>query len=160
MQLDQLSSRLQQQVTTLLADQCLGVLSTKDRDGHPYASLIAYAGNQDYSELFFVTPKATRKFDNLTLDPRAALLINNSINEPADFHNAMAVTVLGQAHLLDSEQCRWVLPIYLERHPYLQQFAQSPSCAVFGLKVTGFTLVQQFQNVSELKLDHELDKNA
>jgi len=155
-----LSAELQQKIQQLLVEQCLGVLATKDRDGHPYASLIAYAGNTDNTELYFVTPKATRKFDNLSSDPRAALLINNSINRPDDFHEAMAVTVLGKARLLEDGQRSGILPIYLKRHPYLQQFAQSPSCAVFALEVTGFTMVQKFQNVSELKLEHDLDTNS
>jgi general stress protein 26 len=157
---DALSADLQRKVQQLLVEQCLGVLATKDRDGHPYASLIAYAGNTDHTELYFVTPKATRKFDNLSSDPRAALLINNSINRPADFHEAMAVTVLGNTRLLENGQRSSILPIYLKRHPYLRQFAQSPSCAVFALEVTGFTMVQKFQNVSELKLDHDLDTNS
>lgn len=160
MQLKDLKTDLRQKIKQLLTEQCLGVLSTKDRDGHPYASLIAYAGNRDNTELYFVTPKATRKFDNLSLDARAALLINNSINQPADFHEAIAVTVLGNARLLENDQRTQILPVYLKRHPYLERFARSPSCAVFALEVTGFTMVQKFQNVSELRRDHDLDPNG
>jgi general stress protein 26 len=151
-----LSAGLKQKIKSLLEEQCLGVLSTKDFDGHPYASLIAYAGNPDHSELYFATPRATRKFDNLVLDPRVALLINNSVNSPADFHEAMAVTILGIARLVEDDERATILPVYLQRHPYLRSFAQSPSCALFAVKVTGFTMVQKFQNVSDFKYDHEM----
>ena len=160
MQPEEMSEDLQQKIKQLLNGQGLGVLATRDRDGHPYASLIAYAGNADHSELYFVTPRATRKFANLSFDPRVALLINNSINRPADFHQAMAVTVLGSARLLENGERARVLPIYLERHPHLQQFAQSPSCAMLAVAVTGYTMVQQFQNVSELKPNDEMDTNT
>jgi general stress protein 26 len=157
MQADRLTKDLELRIRALLDDQCLGVLATKDRDGHPYASLIAFAANSDHSELYFITPKATRKYDNITHDNRVALLINNSLNQPADFHAAMATTALGKARLMTDPERSTALPAYLKRHPYLDRFAHSPSCAMFAIEVTGFTTVQQFQNVSELRLDHELD---
>lgn len=157
---DSLSASLQKQIHALLEQQGLGVLSTKDQNGHPYASLVAYATNTGFTKLYFVTPMATRKFDNITSDPRVAILINNSINTPADFHDAMAVTVLGNARLLEGGDKDKVLPNYLEKHPYLQNFAHSPSCALFAIEITGFTMVQQFQSVSELKLTDATDSHS
>ena len=159
LQPEKIGQDVREKVASLIAGQGLGVLATTDPDGHPYASLIAFAGKPDQSELFFVTPRATRKFANLTHDPRVALLVNNSINQPADFHKAVAATILGNARLLDDESRKRVLGIYLEKHPYLKQFAMSPSCAMFAITVTGITMVQKFQSVSELKTDHEMDTN-
>ena len=85
MQPKKIGTELRQKVKTLLAGQGLGVLATTDPDGHPYASLIAFAGNEDNTVLYFVTPRATRKFANLTHDGRVALLVNNSVNQPVDF---------------------------------------------------------------------------
>ena len=158
--IDKLSADLRGKINKLLSEQCLGVLATVDLSGHPYASLVAFASNTDHSELYFVTPRATRKFANLAQDARAALLINNSVNRPADFHEAMAVTVLGRARLLGKEDRFRVLPLYVERHPYLRKFARSPSCAMFAIEVTGLTMVEKFQNVSELKFDHDLDTHS
>ena len=157
LQPEEIGKDVRQKVTSLLTGEGLGVLATTDPDGHPYASLIAFAANPDQTELYFVTPRATRKFANLTHDPRVALLVNNSINQPADFHKAVAATMLGESRLLDDESRSRVLNIYLEKHPYLKQFAMSPSCAMFAIVVTGLTMVQKFQSVSELKTDHEMD---
>lgn len=154
---EEIGKDVRQKVTSLLTGEGLGVLATTDPDGHPYASLIAFAGNPNQTELYFVTPRATRKFANLTHDPRVALLVNNSINQPADFHKAVAATILGNARLLDDESRSRCLNSYLEKHPYLKQFAMSPSCAMFAITVTGVTMVQKFQSVSELKTDHEMD---
>ena len=154
---EEIGKDVRQKVTSLLTGEGLGVLATTDPDGHPYASLIAFAGNSAKTELYFVTPRATRKFANLTHEPRVALLVNNSTNQPVDFHEAVAATVLGNARLLDDENRTRFLDIYLEKHPYLKQFATSPSCAMFAIEITGITMVQKFQSVSELKPDHELD---
>ena len=149
---EQMSSDMQEKIQGLMGQLGLGVLSTKDVSGHPYASLIAFAPSPDSTQLYFVTPKATRKFANIAQDPRVAMLINNCANEPSDFHQAMAVTVLGRVEVVAENRRDEVLPIYLEKHPYLQQFANSPSCALMAIHITGYTMVQQFQNVSELRL--------
>ena len=157
LQPEEIGQDVRRKVASLITGQGLGVLATTDPDGHPYASLIALAGNPDQTELYFVTPRATRKFANLTHDPRVALLVNNSINQPIDFHKAVAATILGDARLLDDEGRARVLDLYLEKHPDLKQFAVLPACAMFAITVTGVTMVQKFQSVSELKTDHEMD---
>jgi general stress protein 26 len=157
MQPEKIGADLQQKVDALLAGQGLGVLATTDPDGHPYASLIAIAGNAANTELYFVTPRATRKFANLVHDSRVALLVNNSVNQPVDFHEAVAATILGNARLLAEDKRAALVDIYLEKHPYLRQFATSPSCAMFAIEITGVTMVQKFQSVSELAPHHEMD---
>jgi nitroimidazol reductase NimA-like FMN-containing flavoprotein (pyridoxamine 5'-phosphate oxidase superfamily) len=148
--IEELSRDERQMIETLLTHQGLGVLATKDRGGHPYASLIAFAPSPDNAEIYFITPMDTRKFANMTNDQRVALLVNNCVNTPDDFTDALAVTVLGKAQKMLEAQQEAALPIYLEKHPYLQHFARSASSAMFSIKITGFTLVQQFQNVSYL----------
>lgn len=81
------------------------------------------------------------------------LLINNCANDLSDFHQAMAVTVLGQAKLVDYTEKADVLPLYLEKHPYLQKFATDASCALMAIHIKGVTMVQQFQNRTELSLE-------
>ena len=143
-------------VHQLLRGQQLGVLSTAGEKG-PYASLVAFAITDDDRRLFFVTPRTTRKFANIKANARVALLVNNSINRPADFHAAVAATILGSARLLEADQRDRVRAIYLAKHPYLRQFATSPSCAMFAIDITGVTMVQKFQSVAELSVDHGLD---
>jgi nitroimidazol reductase NimA-like FMN-containing flavoprotein (pyridoxamine 5'-phosphate oxidase superfamily) len=157
LQPEKIGADLRRKVETLLTGQGLGVLATADPDGHPYASLIAFAANAERTEIYFVTPKATRKSANLAHDQRVALLVNNSINQPVDFHEAVAATILGKARLLEGDQREGVLSIYLAKHPYLKQFATSPSCALFAIEVTGVTMVQKFQSVSELSVDDAMD---
>ena len=79
--------RITSQIRNLLSSQKLAVLSTHS-NGAPYASLVAYTADDALDFLLFATPRTTRKFANLSAEPRVALLVHNSRNEPGDFHEA------------------------------------------------------------------------
>ena len=143
-------------VHRLLRGQQLGVLSTSGENG-PYASLVAFAVSDDDRRLFFVTPRSTRKFANISKDARVALLVNDSINRPEDFHQAAAVTAVGSAVTTELSELGAVRDRYLEKHPYLEEFALSPSCEFLTIFVERYILVERFQNVTEVRIDHELD---
>jgi general stress protein 26 len=143
-------------VHLLLRGQQLGVLSTAGDNG-PYASLVAFAVSDDDRRLVFVTPRTTRKFANIAADARVALLVNNSINRPEDFHRAAAVTAVGHAETVNPTDLDTVRDRYLSKHPYLEEFAYSPSCEFVAIRVERYILVERFQNVSEYSIDHDLD---
>jgi heme iron utilization protein len=136
----------------LFFSQPLAVLSTSE-EGQPYSSLIAFAASDDLRVLVFVTNRSTRKFMNLAHDPRVSLLMDNRSNEVSDFHNAMAVNANGRAfEIPEAERARF-LKLYLGKHPHLEEFALSPGCALVGVQVSRYTVVQQFQNVMLLQLE-------
>ena len=141
--------QLQQRLSQLFASQKLAVLSTQHQ-GQPYASLIAFAASDDLKELFFATPRATRKFAYLQANPRVALLIDSRSNQDEDIHQAIAATVLGTAAEVPPEEREQVLIRYLARHPHLEEFAQSPSTAVVRVTVETYYVVSRFQEVMEL----------
>ena len=115
-----------QAVHELLRQQQLGVLSTVSEDS-PYASLVAFAVSDDNRHLFFVTQRATRKFANISANAQVALLVNNSINNPEYFHKAADVTAVGIATPVPSPELETIRKQYLIKHPYLEEFAHSPS---------------------------------
>ena len=135
----------------LLISQPLGVLSTHDR-GRPHASLVAFAVSEDLREVLFATPRTTRKFAHLTSDARVAILVDNRTNTPADFHRAVTVTARGTVDEIPHEEKEARLEPYLARHPHLSDFVRAPSCALMRLHVEGYTLVQRFQEVTEIRI--------
>jgi nitroimidazol reductase NimA-like FMN-containing flavoprotein (pyridoxamine 5'-phosphate oxidase superfamily) len=140
----------------LLQQQKLGVLSTVGGDA-PYASLVAFVVSDDDRRLFFVTPRATRKFANLTANARVAMLINNSINHPEDFHQAVAVTAIGKAQPVAAMKLDAIRRQYLAKHPYLEAFAHSPSCEFVEIQIERYIMVERFQNVTEYLINHDMD---
>ncbi len=139
-------------VRNLFAAQSLAVLATHNA-GQPYANLVAFVGSDDLKEILFATPRPTRKYRNITADSRVALLINNSINNPSDFHQAAAATATGVAETVQSHEKNIFLESYLARHPHLQAFIEAPSTACLRVKVNCYYIVSNFQKVMELHID-------
>jgi nitroimidazol reductase NimA-like FMN-containing flavoprotein (pyridoxamine 5'-phosphate oxidase superfamily) len=136
------------QLRGLFASQPLAVLST-DGNGHPYASLVAFAVSDDLRRLFFATSRDTRKFANLQSNSQVALLVDNRSNSVADFTRAVAVTVLGSCRELSGTERSDAERLYLEKHPHLEEFVSSPGCALIHVTVRSFYLVSCFRNVTE-----------
>ena len=143
--------RFHKRLVELFHSQKLASLSTQ-KDGQPYASLVAFYHADDAKHLFFVTPKTTRKFANLNADGRVALMINNSTNTDSDFHNAMSVTAVGTANEVLGSEKQEVLSLYLAKHPYLEDFARAKTCALVGVRVASYFMVRNFQIVTELHM--------
>jgi heme iron utilization protein len=141
--------QLKQRLSQLFVSQKLAVLSTQHQ-GQPYASLIAFAASDDLKELYFATPRATRKFAYLQANPRVALLIDSRSNQDADIHQAIATTAVGKAAEVPEEERDRVLKRYLGKHPHLEDFAQSPSTALVRVTVETYYVVSRFQEVMEL----------
>jgi len=140
---------IRQRLVQLFASQKLAVLSTH-HNGQPYASLIAFTSSDDLKELFFATPRATRKYANLQADPRVALLIDSRSNQDSDIHRAIAVTAVGKAAEVTESEREKVLKLYLSKQPHLEEFVKSPSCALVQVTVATFYVVSRFQKVMEL----------
>lgn len=136
----------------LFARQRLGVLATQGL-GHPYASLVAVCPDEELRHLYFVTPRATRKFHFLEADPHVAMLVDSRSEDDADFHGAVAATAVGTACELTGDERGVRLETFLTRQPHLRAFAASPSTALVEITVRTYYVVTRFQNVTELHLD-------
>lgn len=130
--------------------QRLAVLAT-EQDGRPYASLVAFAFSPDLTQLFFITPRPTQKYRNLSGNPRVAVMIDSRANTPKDFESATAVTAIGQGcELTENAQRQKALNLYLAKHPGLKTFAQAPSTSLFAVHVEKYIWVDHFQHVTEV----------
>ena len=146
------SAEIQNRLRNLFASQKLAVVATQT-DGQPYASLVAFVATDDLRHLFFVTARTTRKFSNLTSNPRVAVLVNSSINQESDFHDAISITVTGSAEEIKDADREAIIELYLSKHPYLEDFARSPSCAFVRVAARSYYMVQNFQSVMEFHID-------
>jgi len=144
--------KLRLSLEELFRSQNLAALSTH-RDGQPYASLVAFYAADDLKHIYFVTPKTTRKFANLTADNRVAVMVNSSINQASDFHQAISVTAVGNAEVVDKSEKEPILNLYLAKHPHLEEFVQAPTCALVRISVMTYYLVKNFQNVMEMHIE-------
>ena len=147
---------MQEKIQPLLSQQRLAVLSTQ-RDGQPYSSLMAFAHTLDLKKLLVATGQATRKHQNILLESRVSLLVDNRSNGEEDFHKALALTIVGTAREVDRDDWSEYAQIYLAKHPYLDTFLAAPTTSFFQITVDYYLLVSQFQNVLEYRIG---EKNA
>jgi heme iron utilization protein len=136
-------------VRGLFSKQKLAALATQS-DAGPYANLVAFAETSDLTALLFATSRATRKYNNIIAGPDVAMLVDDRSNETADFQDAIAATVTGEAVETTGGERENLIGLYISKHPNLEDFVKSESCALFKVSVRRIYVVRRFQNVIEL----------
>ncbi|MGM0599393.1 MAG: pyridoxamine 5'-phosphate oxidase family protein [Candidatus Rifleibacteriota bacterium] len=138
----------------LLFQQKTGILATIDND-KPYTSVVGFATTPDIKELYFGTPEATLKYQNILSNPNVAMLIDNRQNLGSDFSNAAALTVMGTVKKSGEEEINKGRNLLIKRHPELKTFLNSPTCRIVKIMVSKYSLVLRFQEVSELEISED-----
>jgi len=145
------TSQLKKFLKNLFSKQKLAVLATQ---GHqqPYGNLVAFMATDNLEHLLFATTRATRKYANISSNPRIAMVVDNRSNREADFHQAAAVTATGVVKEIEGPEKERFKKLYLTKHPYLKEFVSSPTCALLKVEVEIYYVVRQFQNVVDLHI--------
>lgn len=151
MDINESTKIVEQTIRNLFRTQKLAVLSTHN-SGQPYASLVAFVATEDLKHLYFATARTTRKYHNLTVDPRVAMLIDSRSHLDSDIHTAVAVTATGMAKEVSGPEKDQGVRRYLSKHPYLKDFIGAETCALIRLTVKTYYLVSRFQQVMELHI--------
>lgn len=139
-------------IRTLTDAQKFAVLSSVCGDGSPYCNIVGFTISEDMSCLVFATPRKTRKFENILKEPRVSALIDSRSNDSTDFHNAVAVNVMGVASEATGDNRRTYSKLYIDRHPNMEEFINSPDCALIRVAITSYCYVSRFQDVSVLEM--------
>ncbi len=137
-------------IKELFENQRFCVLATAD-SGHPYTNLVSFATTNDLKKIFFVTRRQTSKYKNITSESRTSLLIDNRLNDPNDIMKAITVTALGYSREVDDDKSE-KLKIYLDKHPYMENFVKDPDCALMEIDVSKFIYVRGFEVVKDIEL--------
>jgi len=146
------TSELREKISCIFTSQSLAVLATQ-KDGRPYANLVAFAATEDLRILLFTTARSTRKFSHILDSPQVALLMDNRTNSIRDFRDAVAVTALGKATVVEGAEKEHLSSVYLAKHPHLTDFISTPNQALLKVVVCKYILVSHFQRVLELNID-------
>jgi len=146
-------NKTERQIREILENQKLGVLSTYNPDYmQPYSSIVAFAFTDDLRYIYFATPRATRKFNNIRLNPKISMLIDSRKNDGKDIGKASAITIMGNSYEEEANGTE-TSSVFLEKHPELTDFIKSPTTALITVKVSKYILVNRFQDVTELDMD-------
>jgi heme iron utilization protein len=112
---------LREKISSVFTSQSLAVLATQE-DGRPYTNLVSFAATEDLRILLFATARSTRKFSHILDSPQVALLVDNRTNSIRDFRDAVAISALGKASVVEGAEKEHLSSIYLAKHPHLTDF--------------------------------------
>jgi nitroimidazol reductase NimA-like FMN-containing flavoprotein (pyridoxamine 5'-phosphate oxidase superfamily) len=145
-------SRLHEIIQELCVLQKFGVLATQSDDLQPYCNFIAFSTSDDFSKLFFITPKNTRKYRNLKKNKKVSFLLDSRLNAAEDFETAVAATAFGSASEIDDASEVSCLERHIEKHPSIETFIRSSDCALFRIDVQKYIIAESLEKVFELKI--------
>jgi nitroimidazol reductase NimA-like FMN-containing flavoprotein (pyridoxamine 5'-phosphate oxidase superfamily) len=116
------------------------VLSTIAGD-KPYCSLMAYASNDDCTEIYMATHRSTKKFRNLSENPAVSLMIDTREDVPRS--QIRALTVEGTCVLIEDDSKKLIVQSrLLSIHPHLKDFLVHIDSELLCVKIKAFLLLK------------------
>ena len=151
----------------MVRDHNTCVLATANTDGQPHTSLMTYSWGNDGLALYFVTRKQSRKFQNISKNPKVSVMIDTrpaacSSDEKTPLqHRAQitALTVTGLAQEVQDAPFYTARQHLLEINPGLRTITTEENTAVIKVLVSEFLLLQGVDKANKEKL-HIVEKNA
>ena len=135
---------IKEKIANLLKEQRFAVIATQSKN-EPYTNLVTFLVKEELKKIYFPTLKKTKKYENLSSNSRISMLIDNRGNKPKDIEKAMVVTAVGNSRETKDTN---IADDFLDKHPYLKDFIDSPDCAMIELNVEKYIVVEKFEKVT------------
>ena len=121
-----------------------------DSHGRPYLSLVAFALAPGGAAVLFATPRGSRKYRNLRLNPQVSLLLDTRGERDRDYGSAEAITVVGRARVLRAGSAPWLEAgrALHAKHPALAAFLEAATTALVRVEIEEAVHVGGFQRVT------------
>jgi nitroimidazol reductase NimA-like FMN-containing flavoprotein (pyridoxamine 5'-phosphate oxidase superfamily) len=130
-------------MNALVRQKDICVLATAS-ENKPHCSLMAYATDDECSEIYMVTNRDTKKYRNLVQNTTVSLLIDTRDEaQDSDRLKARALTVEGEFRQIeDAGKKDFVRDRLRAKHPHLEELISHPNSEVFSIRVVSFLLLE------------------
>jgi len=130
-------------IKTLVKEKDTCVLATVSGNT-PHCSLLSYVSDDECREIYMVSHKQTKNFQNLVNNPAVSLLIDTREEDAgARRSKARALTISGFFQKMEEGTKRDVVRArLLERHPHPRELVDHPDAEVFSVKVESVQLLE------------------
>jgi hypothetical protein len=152
MQIKPMAMKLRKVVEAALESSRFAVLATEGA-GQPHASLVAITPVENCRQLIFATYRSTRKFSNLLLNRKVAVLFEVGNTDKSGLKKSLVITAFGNAEEIPPQERDSAISVHLKRHPDLESFLHSEDCALILVAVEAYQIVQGIDNVIWWPLD-------
>lgn len=131
-----------EKMKTLLKEKDICVLATVSA-GYPHCSLMAYVTDEECREIYMVTYRKSRKYENLIKNPSVSLLIDSREDHRGSRRpEAKALTVSGTFQKVDDEAKRArICSSLMGRHPHLKELINHPDAEILCIRIDSFLLL-------------------
>ena len=137
----------------LISKQNILVLATQGKDG-VHTSLMAYANSTDFREIYMVSGKGSRKWQNLSQNPQVSLLIDDREGKlSGKRHKIKALTVKGTFHPVpDEAEIKMITDAIKETAPSIAAAFSGPENSIIRIRVESFQLLNGPQDSFYIEL--------
>ncbi len=110
----------------------------------PHCSLMAYLPGEECREIYMITQKKTKKYENLTQNPQVSLLMDTREKDHGPRRNqAKALTLNGQfQRITDEGQKNSIRSRFLKKHAHLKKLINHPDAEIFYVRVSSCQLLE------------------
>jgi len=131
-----------ERIKSLVKEKDICVLATVSGD-KPHCSLMAYVTDDDCREIYMVTRRESRKYENLMKNRSVSLLIDTREEHAGSRRpEAKALTVSGTFKNIDDKNKKiQVRSKLLDRHPHVREFLDHPDAEIVCIRVESFLLL-------------------
>jgi nitroimidazol reductase NimA-like FMN-containing flavoprotein (pyridoxamine 5'-phosphate oxidase superfamily) len=132
-----------QEMKGLMREKDLCVLATASNN-RPHCSLMAYAADDECTELYMATLRQSKKYRNLKENPLVSLLIDaREEDAPPRKFQARALTISGLFQEIQEPTRRELARAkLLQKHPHLIEFLGRTDTEVFCITVQSFLMLE------------------
>jgi general stress protein 26 len=134
--------RMLEKMKGLVKGNDLCVLATVS-EGKPHCSLMSYISDEEGREIYLISHKKTKKYNNLMQNPTVSLLIDSREEEKGQRRIYIkALTVSGEFQTINDPVKKGLIrEKFLKRHPHLIDFLNDPGAEIFSIKIKSFQLL-------------------
>ncbi len=130
-----------EKMLALIQENDMCVLATVS-GGQPHVSLMAYMASEDGCRLYLLTSTETKKFRNLSQNPKVSLMIDDRTGQDSP-EEVRALSVSGVCSPLDPiGEAQEIKERFVKAHPHLKGIAQDPAVRVVAVEVDSLQLLE------------------
>jgi nitroimidazol reductase NimA-like FMN-containing flavoprotein (pyridoxamine 5'-phosphate oxidase superfamily) len=121
-------------------DMCVLATCVEDK---PHCSLMAYVTDELVTEVYMVTLKRTRKYQNFLRNPYVSLLVDTRYEQPPRARKEVqALTASGTFHpLAEAGERQRIVQEMAAKHPHLETLLAHEDVEPFAIRIDSFLLL-------------------
>ena len=135
----------------ILCANDLAVLATC-AENQPHCSLMAYVPNEDCRTIYMLTQRDSRKFRNISANPRVSLMVDTRLDSPESRTAIKALTISGTCSPCPQSMQKQFKQLLVQKHSQLKTLSAQKDAIVLEITIKSFLLLDGIDNAYFVEL--------